>query len=118
MNEPKKPQAHAGRIVVLGTGGTIAGKAARQDDLSGYVAGQVSAADLVSSIPALASLPLEVEQIAQIDSKDMELAVWQKLVTRLVHHLERPEVQGVVITHGTDTLEETAYVLHALLQPA
>lgn len=118
MNDPKKPQAADGRIVLLGTGGTIAGKAMRQDDLSGYVAGQVSAADLVAGIPALSSIPLEVEQVAQIDSKDMDLAVWKKLVARLVHHLERPDVHGVVITHGTDTLEETAYLLHALLQPA
>lgn len=117
MNSGEKPQPGLGRVVVLGTGGTIAGKASRQEDLSGYVAGQVSAADLVAGIPGLDAACLDVEQVAQIDSKDMELAVWQRLVARVAHHLERPEVQGVVITHGTDTLEETAYLLHALLQP-
>lgn len=117
MNSGEKPQPGLGRVVVLGTGGTIAGKASRREDLSGYVAGQVSAADLVAGIPGLDADGLDVEQLAQIDSKDMDLAVWQKLVARVVHHLERPEVQGVVITHGTDTLEETAFLLHALLQP-
>jgi L-asparaginase len=118
VSEDTKPAVHQGRVVVLGTGGTIAGKAARRDDLSGYVAGQVSAADLVAGIPGLDTAPLEVEQVAQIDSKDMGLSVWQLLVARLLHHLDRDDVQGVVITHGTDTLEETAYLLHALLRPA
>ncbi len=111
------PEA-APRVVVLGTGGTIAGRASRPDDLAGYVAGQVSAEDLVSGIPALAAAPLEVEQVAQIDSKDMDLAVWQQLVARLSHHLARPEVGGIVVTHGTDTLEETAYLLQTVLEPS
>jgi L-asparaginase len=103
--------------VVLATGGTIAGRSARTDDHVGYVAGQIAVSDLLNAVPGLNGLPLESEQIAQIDSKDMSLSVWQALVRRLVHHLARPEVGSVVITHGTDTLEETAYLLHALLQP-
>lgn len=104
------------RRVILGTGGTIAGRASRPSDNVGYVAGQVTAQDLIAAVPALAGLPLEVEQVAQIDSKDMGLAVWQRLAERVLHHLERPEVTGVVITHGTDTLEETAYLLQRVLQ--
>jgi L-asparaginase len=103
--------------VVLATGGTIAGRAARPDDHVGYVAGEVAVADLLDAVPGLRGLPLEGEQVAQIDSKDMSLPVWQALVRRLVHHLARAEVGSAVITHGTDTLEETAYLLHALLQP-
>ncbi|WP_370690390.1 asparaginase [Hydrogenophaga sp.] len=106
-----------GCVVVLGTGGTIAGRASRPDDLSGYVAGQVAVADLVRDIPALASGLFEVEQVAQVDSKDMDLVVWQALVARVAHHLARPEVVGVVVTHGTDTLEETAYLLQSVLKP-
>jgi len=106
-----------GCVVVLGTGGTIAGRASRPDDLSGYVAGQVAVADLVRDIPSLASGALEVEQVAQVDSKDMDLGVWQSLVARLAHHLARPEVVGVVVTHGTDTLEETAFLLQSVLNP-
>lgn len=118
MSQSNRPIRALGRIVVLGTGGTIAGRAARQDDLSGYVAGQVSAEELIQGIPGLAGTPLEVEQVAQVDSKDMDLGVWQKLVARLVHHLARPEVDGVVVTHGTDTLEETAFVLQTLIRPS
>ncbi len=107
----------AGRLVILGTGGTIAGRARQAGDNVGYVAGQVSVAELVSAVPALANVRLDVEQIAQIDSKDMGLAVWQALVGRVAAHLQDPSVSAVVVTHGTDTLEETAFVLQRLLQP-
>lgn len=117
MREASLLQKSGGCVVVLGTGGTIAGRASSPDDLSGYVAGQVGVADLVRDIPTLASGAFEVEQVAQVDSKDMDLGVWQALVARIVHHLARPEVVGVVVTHGTDTLEETAYLLQALLNP-
>jgi L-asparaginase len=106
------------RLVLLGTGGTIAGRAARAEDLAGYVAGQIGVDALVDGIPAFANIAVDVEQVAQVDSKDMELSVWQSLVERLAHHLARPEVDGVVVTHGTDTLEETAYLLQRLLKPS
>ncbi|MGQ3002371.1 MAG: asparaginase [Hydrogenophaga sp.] len=105
------------RLVILGTGGTIAGRAAQAGDNVGYVAGQVGVADLVAAVPALAGVPLEVEQVAQIDSKDMGLPVWQALAARLQAHLDDPQVSAVIVTHGTDTLEETAFVLQRLLQP-
>lgn len=108
----------ANRLVLLGTGGTIAGRAAQAADNVGYVAGQVGVEELGAAVPALVGLPLDVEQIAQIDSKDMGLAVWQALVQRIAAHLERHEVQAVMVTHGTDTLEETAFLLHQLLRPA
>jgi len=110
--------ATAQRLVVLGTGGTIAGRAAQALDNVGYVAAQVSVADLVAALPALQELPLDVEQVAQLDSKDMGFSVWQTLATRLAFHLARPDVQGIVITHGTDTLEETAFFLQSVLKPA
>ncbi len=106
------------RLVILGTGGTIAGRAAQAGDNVGYVAGQVGVADLVAAVPALAGVPLAVEQVAQIDSKDMGLPVWQALVARLRLHLDDPQVSAVIVTHGTDTLEETAFVLQRLLQPS
>lgn len=105
------------RLVILGTGGTIAGRAAQAGDNVGYVAGQVGVADLVGAVPALAGVPLAVEQVAQIDSKDMGLPVWRALVARLQAHLDDPQVSAVIVTHGTDTLEETAFVLQCLLQP-
>jgi L-asparaginase len=104
--------------VILGTGGTIAGKASRPGDNVGYVAGQVRVEDLLASVPALRGMALEAEQIDQIDSKDMHLGLWKRLLERLSHHLSRDEVSGVVITHGTDTLEETAFLVQRVLQPA
>lgn len=106
------------RRVILGTGGTIAGRATRAGDNVGYVAGQVGVSDLVAGIPPLAGLALELEQVAQVDSKDMGFAIWQALAVRVAHHLARDDVSGVVITHGTDTLEETAFFLQQVLKPA
>ncbi len=60
---------------------------------------------------------LLTEQVAQIDSKDMGFAVWAQLASRVDHWLMQPEVVGLVITHGTDTLEETAWFLQTLLNP-
>jgi L-asparaginase len=105
-------------VVVLGTGGTIAGAAADAADDIGYASAQFSAAQLIAALPPLAGPALEIEQLAQIDSKDMSIALWLLLVTRIGCHLARPEVSGVVITHGTDTLEETAYFLQRVLAPA
>jgi len=99
-------------IVVLGTGGTIAGTAARAQDHTGYQAGALSAADLLAGVPALAGQRLETESVAQLDSCDMDHATWITLAQAVRRHLARPEVGGVVITHGTDTLEETAAFLH------
>jgi L-asparaginase len=104
-------------IVVLGTGGTIAGRGASSEDNTGYKAGQISVADLVAAIPVLRALPLEFEQVAQLDSKDMDHATWQRLAQQAAAHLARPEVGALIITHGTDTLEETAYFLHRVLAP-
>lgn len=111
MHSPSK------RIVVLGTGGTIAGQASTSADNVGYRAGAIGVESLVAALPQLAELPLEAEQVAQIDSKDMSHAIWQQLAMRIVHHRHRDDVAGVVVTHGTDTLEETAYFLHAVLSP-
>jgi L-asparaginase len=104
-------------IVILGTGGTIAGTAASAQDNLGYQAAQLSVASLLAAIPALQGLPLQAEQVAQVDSKDMSFGIWQQLAQRVALHLARPDVAGIVITHGTDTLEETAYFLHRVLAP-
>ena len=106
-------------IVVLGTGGTIAGTAANAADGVGYRAAQLGVQTLLQGVPGLTELlagdVLLSEQVAQIDSKDMECAVWQMLAQRCAHWLAQPDVRGIVITHGTDTLEETAFFLHQAL---
>ena len=103
-------------VVVLGTGGTITGVADDPDDELGYRSAQRSVADLVGGLDHTAAV-LETEQIAQVDSKDMGAAIWLSLAARIAHHLTRAEVAGLVVTHGTDTLEETAYFLQRVLAP-
>jgi L-asparaginase len=111
-------QKSASTVVVLGTGGTIAGTSAHAGDNIGYSAAQRTVAELVQGVPGLAGVALEVEQVAQLDSKDMDHAVWRALALRCAHHLARTEVVGLVVTHGTDTLEETAWFLQRVLAPA
>ena len=107
--------SHERRVLVLGTGGTIAGRAASSDDNIGYVAGQVGVAELLAGIEAPPGVMLEAEQIAQVDSKDMEFSIWCALARRCAQALADPALVGVVVTHGTDTLEETAFFLHSVL---
>ncbi len=107
------------KLVFLGTGGTIAGKAASAADNVGYTAAQVGVADLLQAIPALptalADLAFESEQVAQVDSKNMGWLQWSALAQRVVHHLSQADATGVVVTHGTDTLEETAFFLSQIV---
>ncbi len=107
---------HHNKIVILGTGGTIAGTASNASSNIEYTAAEVGVSQLVVTIPGLQN-GVETEQVAQIDSKDMSFEVWTALAMRVHHHLARQDVQGVVITHGTDTLEETAFFLQAVLSP-
>ena len=115
----------AKQIVVLGTGGTIAGKSSSATDNVDYKASEVGVESLLAAIPSLADASgkasyagceLICEQVAQVDSKDMTFEVWQRLLARCTHWLSQPQMQGIVITHGTDTLEETAFFLHSVLE--
>lgn len=107
------------KVAFLGTGGTIAGTAASASDNVGYQAAQVGVAQLLDAIAplraALGGWEPVLEQVAQVDSKDMGWAQWAALAQRVQHHLGQPDVAAVVITHGTDTLEETAYFLSRVL---
>ncbi|MDB5953890.1 asparaginase [Ramlibacter sp.] len=105
------------RIVVLGCGGTIAGRAASASDNLGYRAGELGVEELIAHVPVPEGSTLAAEQVANIDSKDLGLAQWCALSQRCAHWLAQTEVAGIVITHGTDTLEETAFFLHAVLAP-
>ncbi len=102
-------------VLVIATGGTIAGTAARADDHVGYRSGALSADDLVAAVPALQGLPLQTLTLARLDSCDMDHATWAALRSALQAALQREDVAGIVVTHGTDTLEETAYFLHRTL---
>ena len=110
-----------GKIVILGTGGTIAGTASQSSDHVGYTAAQLGVEQLMAALPGLAQVlagrSLVMEQVAQIDSKNMCAALWQKLSERCHFWLAQQDVQSVVVTHGTDTLEETAWFLQRVVQP-
>jgi L-asparaginase len=105
------------QVVILGTGGTIAGLSSSASDHIGYTAAQVGVDQLVVAIPSLTDAgPVLTEQLAQIDSKDISFDVWAQLATRLADYLAREDVCGIVITHGTDTIEETAFFLQAVIR--
>ena len=99
-------------IVVLATGGTIAGAAA-SDVQAGYTSGQVGVEQLLAAVPQAKKLAnLKGEQISNIGSQDMNDEVWFKLARRINELTAMKDVDGIVITHGTDTIEETAYFLN------
>lgn len=104
------------QVRVLATGGTIAGVGSANS--SSYRAGQVKVDDLLASVPDAARIAtLSAEQIANIGSTDMDEAIWRKLHARTLAALAEPAMAGVVITHGTDTIEETAYLFSLILPP-
>lgn len=109
--------AHKPTIALLATGGTIAGSAAAATDTTGYVAAAVGAETLLAAVPEITSIAEVVpRQVYSIDSKDITTAHWLTLARATRDALDDPAVAGVVITHGTDTLEETALFLDRTLR--
>ncbi len=99
------------RIRILATGGTIAGLEVRQEAGS-YRSGVLPASALIAAIPDVVKLAeVSTEQVCNIGSQSMTNAIWLQLANRLNAALQSPEVDGVIVTHGTDTMEETAYFL-------
>ena len=104
------------RVVLLATGGTIAGAAASATEVSGYAIGDLGADALLAAVPQIGEIAdVHAEQLFNIDSKDATPAHWATLATRTAHWLADPTVDGLVITHGTDTMEETATLLDLVL---
>lgn len=104
------------RIAVVTTGGTIAARAETQTTLGDYEVGQ-SAQELIDALPELAHIAtISVHEVCNIDSRNMSFAVQHQLIYQVQQLLARVDIDGVVITHGTDTLEETALLLQWCLK--
>lgn len=102
-------------IVILATGGTIAGAGEQGKDI-GYKSGSIKAQTLIDAIPELKNVAnICVEQFCNINSDDVTSEIWIALAKRIQELLQRDDVDGIVIMHGTDTMEETAFFLSLTL---
>lgn len=105
-------QGDVPRIIILGTGGTIAGEG-QSSDRAGYKSGKIPIDDLIGEIPTIKKYAdISGEQISSVGSQDMTIEIWQKLNERINQIFAKDEADGIVITHGTDTQEETAFFLN------
>ena len=102
------------KVVLISTGGTIA---SRYDPALGRTVASARGEDLLAQAPELADIAgLEIDDFATISSFNMSVADAHRLARRINRQLARPEVAGVVVTHGTDTMEESCYLADLLLQ--
>ena len=104
-------------VTILATGGTIAGSGATTTTTVGYTAATVGVNQLIAAVPELAKIAeVKGEQTLQIASENMTNDNWLTLAKRINTLLAQPDVDGIVVTHGTDTLEETAYFLDLVVK--
>ncbi|GLF84197.1 MULTISPECIES: type II asparaginase [Bacillus] len=104
-------------IKVLATGGTIAGSSDSDTDTTGYKSGSLGIDKVIASVPQLKDIAnVTGEQVANVGSENVDNALLLKLAKRVNELLKDDQVDGIVITHGTDTLEETAYFLHLVVK--
>lgn len=103
------------KIVIVATGGTIAGVGEKGKTVA-YFAGEINIDDILKSIPDVRSIAdISMVQFLNVDSNEMSPAYWMQLSNQINEIVEKEDVDGIVVTHGTDTIEETAYFLNLTL---
>lgn len=109
MNKPK--------IVLLGTGGTIVSSGASETQMTGYSIQDVQVSDIIRAVPSLKEVAeLESVSVCNIPSSCINASIWFDLARECQKACDDESVTGVVITHGTDTMEETAFFLNLVLK--
>lgn len=108
--------AEQGKIVILATGGTIAGVGEKGKNV-GYESGTLTVDQLVDDVPEIGDVaPIEVAQVCNVNSDDITSEIWLDLADEINTRAADADVAGFVVTHGTDTLEETAYFLNLVVK--